>query len=949
MWLRPGIVASGAPATGGGGTISSASIESNGWVLRVTMPASLSSVVATPDTTANWAANFSAYALNPNAATPAMTISGVTNGYVQSAGTAVASSSVARTLIATKVLRKPVETFPLWTPSTAYTLGQIIGNGPTYSYQVTTAGTSATSGGPSGTGSSITDGSIVWKQYGSLRKAKHPDEIDNGNGTITIRIALSQHVYAGSNLTLAAASGWRTGAGASSGVTVTNNSTVPAPAPIVRWSDVSYQLQPGSFNLEVVVASFHPVGVVPIAGVKFTVTDGTTVKTYWATALSTSNAYNAGGTGKGVRVYSVTVDPTTATALTQGLLRCDFEVYPWIGLAQKSDTAGTKSMTGLSTAAYATSAFVPFVVAYNPANAWVTPRFIDIDETNGTSTPASVTVATTAAGAAAGTPANSINTALLAIYAANVTVAAANGQGAVTRSGDGLTITLRKANAGAGCTGIVNGAGTAAVSSGFQTLITPVIVRGDPTDGTARACIWRSPSTGNAGSRVTRLHVSALSVEAQTNAVMQCGATWLENVEVRGVSGQESTSGYPFGSTGGLLWATNTKYWKHATKLGYAGSSTVMLIRNCSVDRDMTAPIVLNSARLPSATGYGFSTPASITDAGLALERIAIGNNIQYLNGASMGIHNVILTANIPTNLTLGTTYPAIARIAYINNVGEVYGATAGMWGLATLIAFSEVVFEGNTLTGDRTNNPYGTVNDATIALTDAATPQSRIFRYANNITMKNANKQDSYNDPGILTQRQGVALSTTRSKAYAVGAEIVIAGSPAYVYHCTTAGTTASTGGPTGTGSSISDGSVVWSFFAYENRLHGYNPNGVGMWSSSYGVSYEGNIDFQGPAGPAYDPEFFFEFYGIGSQSLAVDGIDVTSDPFTLDKSGTPQMLPFQTGYPGPGTGGGNYKPLTTGSASYILGRAKTASVDVDEVGVARGTPTFCAGAIEA
>ncbi len=134
------------------------------------------------------------------------------------------------------------------------------------------------------------------------------------------------------------------GDGGAQTVPVTNNSTVPAPAPIVRWSQVPYQLQSGPFALEVVVASHHPNGVAPVAGVRFTVTDGTTIKSYWTTSLANSSvAPTTDGTGKNLRVYSVTVDPTVATALTRGLLRCDYEVYPWIGPVQKSDPAGTKS------------------------------------------------------------------------------------------------------------------------------------------------------------------------------------------------------------------------------------------------------------------------------------------------------------------------------------------------------------------------------------------------------------------------------------------------------------------------------------------------------------------------------------------------------------------------------------------------------------------------------
>ena len=223
--------------------ITAASVEANGWVLRVTLAGSLSSAVVpgfsvatTNDTAAQWLTNFTGYALTSNGASPAMTLAMSSAGFVQSAGAAVAAA-VPRTLIATKALRKPVISGPA--------LG--------------------------------------------TRLPKAPDEIDNGDGTVTVRIALSQHVYQGdAGLTLTAAAGWRTGAGATAGVTVTNNSTVLAPAPIVRWSAAPYPLVGGSFPLEVVVASHHPNALAPVAGVRFTVTDGTTVKNFWTTALSNS-------------------------------------------------------------------------------------------------------------------------------------------------------------------------------------------------------------------------------------------------------------------------------------------------------------------------------------------------------------------------------------------------------------------------------------------------------------------------------------------------------------------------------------------------------------------------------------------------------------------------------------------------------------------------------------
>jgi len=882
--------------------ITAASVEANGWVLRLTLTGSLSSAIVagfstlpSNDNAAQWNTNLGAYSWAPNTGMP-MTLAMASNGFVQSGGIAVASATVGRTLTATRPLRKVV----------------ISGNA---------AGT---------------------------RLPQTPDEVDNGDGTITVRLALSQHVYAGdSGLTLTVAASWRTGSSAQT-ITVTNASTVAAPAPIVRWSDVPYQLQAGSFTLECVAVSHHPNGLAPVAGVRFTVTDGTTVKTFWSTALSTSTAYSAGGTGLPLRVYSVTVDPTTATALTQGLLRCDFEVYPWVGPVQKSDVAGTRSLTGIGTAAFATNALVPFVVAYNPGGAWITPRYVDVDEINGSATAASVTVATTPAGAAAGTPANSINTAVQALSNLGVTVAAANGQAAITKSIDGAHIRLRKANAGTGCTGIVNGAGTVGPATGVQSLATWVVVEGDPADATARACVLRSPAAAAANNRLTRIRLTNLSIEAQTNACLSCVAIWADNFEVRAVTGQTATSGPPIGANLGQQYLTNGKWWQHGSAPAITGSTvSPLLIRNVAAERSFGAQIVANCARL--ATGVAGVTGAATGEAsatGLGnIDGIVIGCDLRYISSARSWVMSTLANSAAPANLTLGTANPVRSRQAFINNVCEQFGGVGSpMWneiGENNLVTSTEVVIEGNTFTGDRTNTPYSDLNLATIALNDSSDSLIRVYRMANNIMMKSASKHDAFNDQAVQSQRIGAALTTYRSKAKAVGDQIVVSGSPAQIYQCAVAGTTASTGGPTGTASGQVDGTVTWNWVASESRQHGYRPNAIGAWPSYYGVGAEGDVDLE-PANVGV-AEFQFAFFGLGSDQLSVEGISVTSTPFTNDLSGGPNRMPFQS----LGSGGGNYKPLSTGAGVYALARARTANVDTDGRGGARGIP-FAAGSVE-
>ncbi len=882
--------------------ITVAQVETNGWILRVTLTGTRSAIALSPDSPAQWAANFAAYALGPNGASPGLTLTATTNGFIQSGGTAVASSTVARTLIATKALRKAVV---------------------------------ATAAG--------------------VRDAKNPDEIDNGDGTITVRLALSQHIYVGdAGLTLTALAGWRSGSTAQT-IAVTNNSTIAAPAPIVRWTDVPYQLQSGSFALECAVVSHHPNALAPVAGVRFTVTDGTTVKTFWATTLSTSPLYPAttgdGAAALALRVYAAAVDPAMATALTKGLLRCDYEVYPWIGPAQKSDPAATKSMTNLGTSGLATAAQVPFVVAYNPGNSWIVPRFAYVSPT-GATTAAAANVSTTASTAAA-TPLANINLAIESLRlwsAANAgaggTLAAANGQAAITQSVDGCRIRL--------IAGVTTAATTTAVTYGVNTNATWLVIEGDPAAANPRAnCILRGSSSNVASwQNVSRVRFAGLAMEAASGKFALAPYAWCDNFEFRNATPTDTSAYYGWAASPGLVWATNGKWWKTGLSPATLGSQhNPVLVRAVTVERAINAPAVVNCARLPTAIGgtAGISgTGTNVTDAGVGLDRLAIGNDLRFLNGAPAFVMQNVAYSALPAGLVLGKTYPAASRHGFVNNVGEIYGGQSPLWygvGENTTAMSSENVIEGNTFAGDRVNAWYNSLTLATIALNDIEDCQARVNRYANNVTLKNATKQDAYFDPVVQALRIGVALSSTRNKAYAVGAQIVIVGSPANVYQCTaTTGNTAATGGPTGTGSAITDGGATWQWVATETRQHGYRPQALGMWSAAYGVGFEGNIDLESANDSLGSPEYYFEFYGVGSQSLYVDGITIATGPFTLDKSGTANRQPYQ---PLPdNNGGGNYTPLTTGSGPYILGRAKSANVDVDQRGLARSIP-FAAGAL--
>lgn len=67
------------------------------------------------------------------------------------------------------------------------------------------------------------------------------------------------------------------------------------------------------------------------------------------------------------------------------------------------------------------------------------------------------------------------------------------------------------------------------------------------------------------------------------------------------------------------------------------------------------------------------------------------------------------------------------------------------------------------------------------------------------------------YDSAGTNSHEQGLVAQTwAASTPFAVGVQV---GNGGNVYRCTTAGTSASSGGPTGTGASITDGTATWAY----------------------------------------------------------------------------------------------------------------------------------------
>ncbi len=723
--------------------ITAAQVEANGWVLRLTISGS--------------AGSFASYALDPDGAARLVLASNHA-GFVRSIGQAVAGT-LARTLVATKPLRRPVNPLSPTVP-------------------------------------------VI-------------DETDLGPGSIQVRIALSEHVYASDiGLALTALAGWRDGEAAASGIAVTNNSVVAAPVPILRWALPSYDVTTGSFRLALIVASHHPQGFDPVAAVRFSVTDGSATRTAWVTALATDPSL-----GDGLRCYTALIDPS---GLGAGLLRCDAEVYPWLGAMRSTDPAGSRSMANLRSDGYAVDAQSPWVIGHDPAGTRYSAMWAFVDPANGTATASAAMVQPSLAAARAVAPAarpRDINTARQAGYLANRTLAAANGQAAQTRSLDGMVAVL--------AAGTHSGHGATAVTTGAAEAEIPFRIIGDPDDTNPRANCILQTSVSQPPGRASRVRYENLQLLVGGNSLTGSTAyVSFDRVTMQGRAGFESsttavgTAAAPAGQFN--VSAIRCRFWRYGVGIT-SGNPRCGVFRANEFSATVQALAVIRcrwigasedgavGAAIRNAT-TGWSSPAL---AGQAEDIVLAWNDFRHVRA------RIWSPASLPA-ATAGTSNPSIRRNLLLGNVCERIGNDpAPFYSLGEDVSATMTynIIEANSFVGDRANTLYSDPLPANVADTDSQRNQALVNRVAGNAFDWWPTKHDDFED------------STTKSLRSA-------------------AGITPATG---------------------------YRPQMVEAWSALYGVGAHGNHD----AGRTGNGNFALEWPGLGSvQTTSV------APAFTLDAS---------------------------------------------------------------
>lgn len=155
-----------------------------------------------------------------------------------------------------------------------------------------------------------------------------------GAGFVTVRVALSEYIYAGDTVTVDIGAGfYQDGISSNSAVTglnVTNGSTNTYPKPIGRWAWAPYERVKSDFLVEAVVFHRFAQDAKPLAAVTFTCTDeNSNSHSITVNDMTISTREDSAGTGSAVLVYAATMP---VSGFTQGdVITCNFVAYPWVG------------------------------------------------------------------------------------------------------------------------------------------------------------------------------------------------------------------------------------------------------------------------------------------------------------------------------------------------------------------------------------------------------------------------------------------------------------------------------------------------------------------------------------------------------------------------------------------------------------------------------------------
>jgi len=724
-----------------------------------------------------------------------------------------------------------------------------------------------------------------WPHDGQL------DEFDHGDGTRTVRFALSDRIYATSVVVSAAfLSGWKAGEGGGVVSTITNSSTRAAPLPIFRWARETLPLVRGSagapnhsLELDVICATHHPehFGIElhqPLAAMEFLFFDNSGApKSVMVTGLRTSPLY-----GDNLRCIgqAINLEPL---GLSPGPITVHARAYPWIGAARETGNAHNTSTIASLGPAWG----VPFQFYYDPVGATLTPRFIMLDNTAPNTDPnnaahrSAITLYTDMASALAAPLANKAansQVAQAALGSLNQTWTGRNGFVNVTRNAAYCELILTAGQ-------VIETGGITYGSAGANAGVGYIVIRGDPTNADPRAnCVFQAGSAAVQFGNTDRVKFRDCTVRiGNTNFFNLRANSWatFENVSMEGRPGELGGGGQIYNSIAHFSAFNSTFRDGNAQPTGWMMRNVVRTRANntaaCAVAINVTLAMPQAGDFAPPRTTFAFTGGTANPD-----DTMIWGCKVY---GWAAGM----LSTGSSTNFGDGG---ASRRFALVNTLYE----------MATNASFKEVlvigesgssqlqdsIFEGVTFVGGR----FNWHNDAPFASMTSNVAAVRVNNSPNTtITIGLMNHGlaagDSITVAGFINANMNRTTTVTAVLGphrfqYAAAAAVTTVTADGRRDQMTTAGDTS--GGPRVTinsgllagttrfiiGLDLQQTGNVIRYSAMDRNAtkhDSFSADGglTGSWELLYGVGYHGNVNAnRGAASPA---NFQYAFYGIGSE----------------------------------------------------------------------------------
>lgn len=407
------------------------------------------------------------------------------------------------------------------------------------------------------------------------------DEIEHGDGTRTVRIALSQRVFAGDVLlSVGFAAGWKAGETAALLEAVGNGSGRAIPLPVSRWATVPYQLVAGTpvasatgFRVDVVVASHFPEHAgaelnLAVAAVKVEASDGLSTRTSWL-SVGNSTAH-----GDDLRCWTGEVD---LVGLNPGIVTLHKTLYPFIGAPRSTGSGHSAS----ALASLARDWAVPLQLCFDPTGSRhaANRRYVFVDRQSPNALLSSIgsvvlheSVDAARAAPLASKPQN-LTVAIQKMRDQGATVGEANGIAGGARTIEYWEILVTDGQTVEFGTESVTTTNFVGAREGF------LVIRGDPAAADPRATCAVQSNGSARGITVPRLRFRDLRLQLghstllsnATNAII-----WLDGCDVTAKPGYATdTSGVRITSV--ASWSTNLRCW------GYNGQPFGSnLLRNVS-------------------------------------------------------------------------------------------------------------------------------------------------------------------------------------------------------------------------------------------------------------------------------------------------------------------------------------------------------------------------------